>query len=265
VSLLAVKLLLSPCSVLGASLAARRFGSRVGGLVGGLPVVAGPILMVYALAHGPEFAAQAATNALLGLVSLTVFVIVYGRLAGHLSWAACLLAGWLAFAAATAVFSATTISAVIALLLACAGLLIGAWLLPRPASCLTVAVSPPWWDLPLRVGCALSLVLALTAVAGQLGSQLSGLLAPFPVIASVLAAFTYSQRGVEELRLLLRGLITGLGAFALFCFALAVSLRSIGIFGGFLLASATAVLLQGLVIRLVGPQRLGQPVSVGLD
>jgi hypothetical protein len=265
VALLAVKLLLSPGSVLGASLAARRFGSRVGGLIGGLPVVAGPILMVYALAHGRTFAAHAATNALLGLVSLTVFVVVYGRLAGHVSWVASLLAGWLAFAAATAVFSAMTITAVVALLLACTGLLIGAWLLPRATRYLTVAISPPWWDLPLRAGCALSLVLALTAISGQLGPQLSGLLAPFPVIASVLAAFTHSQRGVEELRRLLRGLLTGLGAFALFCFTLAVSLRAIGIVGGFLLAGASALLLQGIVLWLVGPERLGQPVSVGFD
>src|ERR1700719_3836701 len=59
VSLLAAKLLLAPSFVVGASLAARRFGPRVGGLIGGLPVVAGPILLAYALAHGRSFAAGA--------------------------------------------------------------------------------------------------------------------------------------------------------------------------------------------------------------
>ena len=61
-ALLAVKVLLAPGFVVGASLAARRFGSRVGGVVGGLPVVAGPILLVYALEDGRVFAAGAAAG-----------------------------------------------------------------------------------------------------------------------------------------------------------------------------------------------------------
>ena len=83
VATLAVKVLLAPSFVVGASLAARRFGPRIGGLVAGLPVVAGPILLVYALTHGAAFAADAAAGTLLGLISLTAFVVVYGRLAGH--------------------------------------------------------------------------------------------------------------------------------------------------------------------------------------
>ena len=63
---LAVKVLLAPGFVVGASLAARRFGPRIGGLVAGLPVVAGPILLVYALAHGRAFAPGAAAGTLLG-------------------------------------------------------------------------------------------------------------------------------------------------------------------------------------------------------
>ena len=102
-ALIAVKLLLAPNFVVGASLAARRFGPRIGGLVAGLPLVAGPILLVYALAHGRAFAAGAAAGTLLGLVSLTAFVVVYARLAGRLFWGASMLAGWLAFVLATVV------------------------------------------------------------------------------------------------------------------------------------------------------------------
>ncbi len=90
--LVGVKVLLAPSFVVGASLVARRFGPRVGGLIAGLPVVAGPILLAYALAHGRAFAATAAAGTLLGLVSLIAFVIVYARLAGRLSWWLCMLA-----------------------------------------------------------------------------------------------------------------------------------------------------------------------------
>ncbi len=115
---LLVKLLLAPTFVVGASLMARRYGPRVGGLVAGLPVVAGPIVLSYSLAHGKGFAADAAAGTLLGLVSLIAFVVVYGRLSRRLRWAPCMLCGWLAFAVSTAIFSAFTIPAGVALVLA---------------------------------------------------------------------------------------------------------------------------------------------------
>jgi hypothetical protein len=248
VTLLAVKVLLAPGFVVGASLAARRFGPRVGGLLGGLPVVAGPILLVYALAHGRGFAAGAAAGTLLGLISLIAFTVVYGRLAGRVSWSASLLAGWLAFAAATALFSTLSIPPGLALALAGGAILVGLAALPRRGHAPRAHAPLPAWDLPLRAGCALALVLTLTAVAGWLGPQLSGLLAPFPVIATVLAVFTHAQRGPEELLRLLRGLLSGFGAFALFCFTLAVSLPALDIAAAFLLASTAALAAQGVLL-----------------
>src|SRR5436853_466449 len=59
-TLLAVKILLAPSFVVATSLVGRRFGPRVAGLVGGLPVVAGPLLLVFAFAHGRVFASDAA-------------------------------------------------------------------------------------------------------------------------------------------------------------------------------------------------------------
>jgi hypothetical protein len=258
VGVLAVKLLLAPGFVVGASLATRRFGPRIGGLIAGLPVVAGPILLVYALTHGRGFAAGAAAGTLLGLISLIAFVVVYGRLAGRLPWMASMLAGWAVFAAATALFSVVSLPAGAALALAGAAIAAGLAALPRVPGSLRMHAPPPSWDLPLRAGCALALVLTLTAVAGWLGPQLSGLLAPFPIIATVLAVFTHAQRGPEELVRLLRGLVSGFGAFALFCFTLAVTLRSLGTIAAFALATGVALLAQALLIA--GTSR-GRPLS----
>ena len=88
-------------------------------------------------------------------------------------------------------------------------------------------------------------MLALTAVAGWLGPQLSGLLAPFPIIASVLATFTHTQRGVDEALRLLRGLLSGFAAFALFCFTLALALPALDVAAAFALATGIAVLRAG--------------------
>jgi hypothetical protein len=250
-TLLAIKVLLAPSFVVGASLAARRFGARVGGLIAGLPVVAGPILLAYAIAHGRAFAAGAAAGTLLGLVSLIAFVVVYARLAGRVSWGLSMLAGWLAFGICTAVFSALSMPTGVALALAGAALLVGHASLPRPAEAIAAGTPAPGWDLPLRAGCALALVLTLTAVAGWLGPQLSGLLAPFPIISTVLATFTHAQRGPEELVRLLRGMVSGFAAFALFCFALAVSLHRIDTAPAFAFATALALLTQTALIVLL--------------
>jgi hypothetical protein len=257
VGLLLTKLLLAPSFVVSASLVARRYGARVAGLIAGLPVVGGPILLAYALAHGRAFAADAAVGTTLGLVSLIAFVVVYARLARRAHWLAAMLGGWLAFAAATALFSAASPSAGVALAAAVAGLFVGLALSPRVPADAETAPRLPAWDLPMRAACALALVVTLTAVASWLGPQLSGLLAPFPIIATVLATFTHAQGGAVEVRRLLRWLLGGYGAYALFCFVLAVTLRPIGTGAAFALATAAALLTQGAILVVL--TRVGAP------
>jgi hypothetical protein len=108
----------------------------------------------------------------------------------------------------------------------------------------------PSWDLPLRGLSALALVLALTALAGQLGPKLSGLLAPFPVIASVLAVFTHVQHGEQDLLRIMRGFVVGLLAYALFCFTLALSLRSLSTAASFGLATLAALATQAIMLAV---------------
>jgi hypothetical protein len=259
---LLVKLLLAPAFVVGASLVVRRFGPLVGGVVGGLPVVAGPIVLAFALEHGEAFAADAAVATLLGTISLTAFVVVYGWLADRARWSVCLLAGWAAFLATTALLQPVDASAAIALLLAWAtfGALLRLTRRPPGDAAATVA-PPPRWDLPVRALCAMALVLALTGVAGPLGPHLSGLLAPFPIIVSVLAAFTHSQADAAVVRRLLRGLVLGLFAFALFFFAVAVLVEPLGIAAAFSIAALAALLLQGGVLA-VRAARVRRPALV---
>lgn len=250
-SALVAKIVLAPAFVIGASLAARRFGPRVGGLVGGLPVVAGPILLVFALEHGTKFAAQAAAGTLLGMVSLSVFIVVYARAAMRMRWLVSLLAGWACFALITVSLDLVSTSAAVALAVVLVALGLTLALLPRNVQEPDSRADPPAWDLPVRAASALALVLVLTALAGHLGAHLSGLLAPFPVVASVLAVFTHILHGDEDVARILRGFVLGLVAYAMFCFTLAVSLQSLGVAGGFAVASACAVLTQALMLTLV--------------
>jgi hypothetical protein len=252
---LALKLLLAPAFVVGASLIARRFGPRVGGLVGGLPVVAGPILLVVAVVHGEGFAADASSASLIGLVSLTAFVVTYAEVArGGSAWPAALAAAWAAFLACTAAGSTFSVPATVGLALAALAFGAALRLVAPPARPTARVPSPPAWDLPLRAGCAAAMVVAISAASSGLGAHVSGLLAPSPIITSILAAFTHAQRGAGDTILLLRGMLVGFFAFAAFSFAAAASLRPLGVAAGFAVAALVSVLMQ---LTIVGGQAVG--------
>jgi uncharacterized membrane protein (GlpM family) len=248
---LILKFTLAPAFVVCASLVARRYGPQIGGLAAALPVVAGPILFILALERGRTFAAHAAAGTCLGLVSLTAFVVVYGTLASRVNWALSLAIGWLAFIVSTAILSPLPLNPILVLLLAWSAFAGAFALVPHGERRQAHAGRlPPVWDLPLRGLSVLALVVLLTTVAGALGPRLSGLLTPFPIVTSILAAFTHVQHGEHETLRLLRGFLTGFFAFALFCFTLSLTLGSLGTGTAFALASAVALVAQGAALFL---------------
>jgi hypothetical protein len=222
---LLLKVALAPALVVGVTLAARRWGSRVGGMLIALPVVAGPILLVITLEHGDVFGARAARGALFGVVALSAFCAVFAAAAAALlRWPVALLLGWAAYSGVAACGaqwdappSAGLASALVALLLARA-------FLSRKSDTATISSSPPPWDLYARAGSTAALVILLTTAAGALGPAISGVLTPFPIAASVLATFTLAHDGPAASLALLRGFVVALPGFAAFFFAVAVML-----------------------------------------
>lgn len=242
-TLLAAKILLAPLCVVAVSAAGRRWGVAAAGMLGGLPVVAGPILLVMTLLHGRDFGADAAAGTLLGLAALTTFVVVYGRVAAAVGPIPSVFCGWAAFLLAVAILSPLQAPPALSLLLVAACFAFGLRLLPPPPSPPPVP-APPWWDLPARALAALGLVLALTAASGALGPHLSGLLAPFPIVTSVLAVFTHAHGGVAQVDVLMRNFLFGFYGFAAFCFALTVTLPALSTAPSFALATAAALAVQ---------------------
>ena len=120
-------------------------------------------------------------------------------------------------------------------------LLIAQRLLPSPAVGHTRARLPRW-DVPMRMLVAATLVLALTSVAGRLGPRLSGLMAAFPIVTVIVAAFTHTQYGPESVAWYFRGLLRGLYSFALFCFVFSTTLGALGL--GLLAAACSALVAQ---------------------
>jgi hypothetical protein len=249
-TVLLAKLLLAPACVVAVSLAGRRWGIAVAGLLGGLPVVAGPILVVLTLVHGRPFGAEAAAGALLGLAALTLFVVVYGRAAERFGPVPSLSAGWAAFLLGVGLLQLLDVPPGVSLVFVATGFAVGLALLPAPTSAPVAHMALPWWDLPARALAALALVVALTAASGALGPNLSGLLAPFPIVTSVLAVFTHLHGGVSQVRVLLRHFLVGFYGFATFCFVLASSLDSLSGPAAFSAALAAALVVQGGIFVL---------------
>jgi hypothetical protein len=224
VETLVLKVALAPLLVVGVTLAARRWGPRMGGMLIALPVVAGPILLVITLENGEVFGARAARGALLGVAALSAFCVAFAAAAPtHTRWPAVLLIGWAAYAGVAACGSQWDAPPLAGLATALAALLLARAFLNRTDHSDTLSPPPPW-DLYARAGSTATLVIVLTTAAGALGPAVSGVLTPFPIAASVLAAFTLAHDGPAASLAMLRGFVTALPGFAVFFFAVAVAL-----------------------------------------
>lgn len=223
---LALKVLLAPALVVAATLAGRRWGDRVSGIVIALPVVAGPVLLVLAIEQGHRFVERAACGALIGIVAVGAFCVAFTQAARH-GVAAAVAAGWTAYAICAVPLSTLAPGPLAGAAVAAAAILATRAVLTRGGSDTTtsVALSRPAWDLPARAAVTCALVVALTSAASALGPALSGVLTPFPVATTVLAGFTLSQAGTESARRALLGYVAGLPGFAAFFVLVAIVAR----------------------------------------
>jgi hypothetical protein len=245
-----LELVVAPALVGAATIAARRWGERVGGVVSAFPAIVGPVLLIAALDHGAAFAARAASGTLLGLVALSGFAVAYGRVARHARWPVSLAAGWAAAAILGVAVGALAPGPLTGLAAATVSLAAAHRALRMPAS---AASTPPpripRWDLPLRMALTAVLVVSLTAAATHLGPVVGGLLAALPVLASVLAAFTHAQYGGAPLGDLLRGMLGGMAGFVAFCALVAFLAVPAGIAAAFAVSASAALAVQAATAR----------------
>lgn len=236
-----LKLLLVPSLIALVTLAGRRWGPLVAGWLSAFPIVAGPILLVIALEQGSDFAAAAGANTLLAVLAILAFSIAYARCA-HLGMPRAMTAALLAWALAVLVLQAITLPlwagfAVVLLALPAAPRLFGPARDGAPAG-------KPANDLPWRMLAGAVLALSVTHAAAGLGPRLSGLFAMFPVMSTVLVGFSHRASGPGFAVALLRGMVNGYYAFAVFCLVLSLLLRAQPVGVAFLLATGAALCVQ---------------------
>lgn len=245
--LLLLKLAVPPVLVAVISLAARAWGPTVGALLMGLPWLTGPVLFFLTLEKGTGFGVGACAGILLGVVCLCAYMLVWAVASAALPWPLCLAAASAAFTAAAWATQEIRFDLVTAAGLAALCLLLTYLLLPRAAS--TGMLAPlPWWDIPARMVATVVLVAVISTTADLLGPQLSGVVATFPVIVSVVGAFTHSQWGRDAIRHMLRSLALSLLAFVVFFLVVGLALPVVGLVGSYLVALVAALLMSSVVL-----------------
>jgi hypothetical protein len=248
-----LQLVVAPLLVGVATLAARRWGPHLGGTLSAFPAIVGPVLLIAAHEHGNAFAARTASGTLLGLAALSAFVLAYGRTAAHAGWRTSLAVGWAATAVIAALLPAVAAGPLVAIAVATASLVAAHRLLPTRGA--AVSLTPPRWDLPLRMALTAMLIVALTAAASAFGPLIGGILAALPALASVLAVFTHGQQGDVALVALLRGMLSGMAGFVLFCLVVALLVDRTSVAAAFTAATLAAVLAVGAP-QMRRPRRL---------
>ena len=248
----ALKVVLTPLLVGGASLAGRRWGHQIGGWLVGLPLSSGPVAYFLATEHGTGFAAQAAVGMLAGTTSQVAFALAY-RAAARRGLLAAFTTGCVAFAAATVGLTYLHWSALPTFALVAASLAAGYALTRRPhrpAENAFIASKPPRWDIPVRMAVATAVVLAVTALAPIIGAHLAGLLSPFPVFGVVLTMFAHHNHGASAASAVLDGLIIGLAAPAVFFLAITLTLPPLGLLA-FAVGALAALLSQAATMFVI--------------
>jgi hypothetical protein len=247
--LLAFKLILTPVLIVVVSLAGRRWGPKIGGLLAGLPLTSAPVSAFLAVEQGPDFAAKAAVGTLSGVTSVGAFCLAYALVARRWGWFVCTLVAIVCFLFLTVIFRLVTLGLISSGLLTVGVLAAILALFPRRLA-QSVARQPPAWDLPGRAVAATALVLLLTGAAPILGARLSGLLSTFPVFANVLAAFSHAHNGPGTSAVLLRGIVLASFGFAGFFFVVGWGLPRWGIGFTFTVATVIAMSLSWMTYRL---------------
>jgi hypothetical protein len=246
-----LQLVVAPGLVCAATLAARRWGQWSGGLVSAFPAIVGPVLLISAHRHGEAFAARSAAGTLLGLAALAGFAVAYAHAARRAGWPAALAVGWLAAGAIALALDRVAAGALAGLAAATLSLAVAYRALPA----IGAAAPPPAprWDLPIRMALTALLVVALPVAAGRLGPVTGGILAALPVLASVLAVSTHRGYGAAAATELLRGMLSGMAGFVLFCALVAVLVEPAGVAPAFTAAASGALAVQLATARALRP------------
>lgn len=251
-----LKLCLVPASILLASLAARRFGHAISGLLAGFPIIGGPIVVALMIDLSPAQVADITQATLAACPASIAHIVTFAWLSRWLPWWACLVGGSTAFVVVGGLTTAAWMPPLMAGALALAGPWIAWPLMPKVAAT-SGAVHVPRGEIGFRVAAATALAAAIIIGSERLPAALSGLLLAWPISGSLLPSFTLPVHGHAATVTLLRGFAIGLVGFVVFFAALTLLLRAWDASTPAFLAATALSLLTGLGVHRYRQRRAG--------
>jgi hypothetical protein len=215
VPLVALKLTLIPLSILAASLVSRRFGHAIGGVVAGLPLIAGPIIAILLIEQSALQVAPIATATLHSVPAALTYIASFAWLARYCRWWQCLAGATVAFWLMGWLLLHSDLPPFMAVGLALAAPILALLLMPRVPH-LSGGVHVPGAEIVVRMAVAVVVAALIVFGSESLPARVSGLLLVWPITGSVLPCFTLPLHGAVATINLLRGFANGLFGFVTF-------------------------------------------------
>ncbi|GAB3720313.1 hypothetical protein [Spirosoma lituiforme] len=248
-NVLLLKIVLMPSVIALVTLAIRKWGSKVGGLIGSMPWVAGPILLFFILEQGKAFGINSIQGAMTGILALISFCVSYAAFSRKLTWLPTLLISYGLYTATALLFKYLQLTLLVSYAVVIGSVLLGLRVFPSPIGPPVAARRLPF-DITIRMVVATLFVLAITQLASVLGPNWSGILTPFPIMTTILAIFSHTLQGSRAAITTLRGLVIGLLGFTTFLFLQAFLLNEFSIALSFGIAFAVNVLINVVASRV---------------
>ena len=219
-----LKLTVTPLLMWAISLASRRWGGLLGGLLSGLPITSALVITFLCLEQGPAFAFYLLATRRLGIAASVLLALLCYGLAAY----------------AFTHWGSLYLSIAVALALICV-LIDASGREPTPDT--LARPRHRYWEIPLRMVSATCLLMVITRLASWLGPATSGMLAPIPVIAWPLVVFAHVQGGRAAMAAMVRGNAIGAVGVIAFYLVLAGLLETLGMAITISLAMLCAVVL----------------------
>jgi uncharacterized membrane protein (GlpM family) len=248
-NLLVLKITLIPAVIALVTLAVRKWGNKMGGLIGSMPWTAGPILLFFILEQGKAFGIHSIHGTMTGILALVSFCFSYAVLSRRLSWLPTLLLSYVIFTVTVLIVNYLELGLKVSYVLGMIAIILALQFFPvlteQPAKSRRLP-----FDILIRMGVGTLFVLVITGLARVLGPNWSGIFTPFPIMTSVLAIFAHSLQGSSAVIAVLRGIVIGLLGFTTFLFLQAFLLTEFSVAASFGLAFIANVLISLIAIQI---------------
>ena len=247
--LLIFKFTVTPILVGLASLAARRWGNTVAGLITGFPLMTAPISIFLTIEQGAEFTVSASIGILIALVGIAVYALGYVVAARFTAWPFAIAFAYAAFFATSWLVAPYLTTHAAAALAAYAAIFLSILLMPRNRAA-GAPMQVPFWEIWLRMASTAAMIALVTAIARMVGPTWTGIIATIPVMATIMVTFTHGRFGHRPATVFMRSMMLSMISFATFFVIVAYALQWLDPLHAYLLATVTAVALSPLVVRI---------------